>query len=131
MPAVVGAVAGDLEGHHGVPLSWFEVLLRLARNPERRLRMTDLAGQVILSTSGLTQLIDRMAAAGLVRRQACPSDRRGAYAALTPEGERALAAALPAHLDSLERHLVAPLGAQGAARLEALLVRLRDAARRP
>jgi DNA-binding MarR family transcriptional regulator len=65
-------------------------------------------------------------AAGLVRREACPSDRRGAFAVLTEEGEAALAAALPTHLESLERNVVAPLGPDDLETLEGLLRRLRD-----
>ena len=91
--------------------------------------MTELASQVGLTASGLTRLVDRIEAAGLVRREACPSDRRGTFAVLTEPGEAALARAMPAHLDSLERHLRTPLGGEGLAQLEALLRVLRDAAR--
>src|SRR3954463_9665149 len=111
--AVVGAVNRDLEEQSGMPVSWFEVLIRLARTPGQRLRMTELAGQVSLSTSGLTRLVDRVEAAGFIAREACPSDRRGAFAVLTPAGQEALQRTLPAHLESLERHLAAPLGRAG------------------
>src|SRR5215218_3087288 len=107
--AVVAAVNRDLEEQSGMPVGWFEVLIRLARTPGQRLRMSELAGQVSLSTSGLTRLVDRVEAAGYIRREACPSDRRGAFAVLTPAGEDALLRSLPAHLDSLERHVAAPL----------------------
>src|SRR6201999_1690490 len=61
----------------------FEVLMRLARTPNRRLRMNDLAGQTSLSTSGVTRVVDRMERDGLVRREACATDRRSSYAAVT------------------------------------------------
>ena len=76
-------------------MQWFEVLIRLARSPEHRLRMTDLAAQTILSPSGLTRAVDRLVEAGLVEREACPTDRRSTYAVLTPEGERRVLKALP------------------------------------
>jgi DNA-binding MarR family transcriptional regulator len=66
--------------------------------------------------------------AGLVRREACDSDRRGAYAVLTEAGGEALAGALGGHLDSVERHLAGPLGPEGTAQLTSLLRSLRDAA---
>lgn len=126
--ALVGAVSGDLEDEAGMPLTWFEVLVRLSRSPEQRLRMTDLAAQVALSTSGLTRLVDRMEASDLVRREACPSDRRGAFAVLAPAGRRAFERAIPSHLASLQRHLVEPLGAPRLGELTAALEVLRDGA---
>ena len=108
--AVTGAVERELVADAGISGHEFGVLLRLARTPGHRLRMTGLAGLVGLSTSGLTRLVDRLEAQGLVERTACPSDRRGFEAALTAKGTRLVDAALPAHLASIERHVVAPLG---------------------
>jgi DNA-binding MarR family transcriptional regulator len=108
--AVISQVNRDLEASIGVPVSWFEVLLRLARTPDQRLRMAELAGQVGLSTSGLTRLVDRIEDAGYVRREACPSDRRGAFAVLTDDGDNLLRKAVPPHLESLETHMAKPLG---------------------
>jgi DNA-binding MarR family transcriptional regulator len=70
----------------------------------RRLRMNLLAGSVLLSKSGLTRLIDRMEAEGLVERCSCPGDRRGYYAVLTPRGEQVFTDAAPVHLEGIERH---------------------------
>lgn len=127
--SLAGAVAGELERTSGLSPTWFEVLVRLARSPGKQMRMSELAAQVLFSTSGLTRLIDRMEHAGLVRRESCPDDRRGAFAVLTDGGLTALERALPAHLESLDRHLVDPLGARDLATLTALLERLRDATR--
>jgi MarR family 2-MHQ and catechol resistance regulon transcriptional repressor len=88
---------------HGMSLVEFEVMIRLGRSPEHRLRMTELAGQVALTTSGITRVVDRLEREGLVRRQACPEDRRGLWAVLTPEGLERLSAALPGHLALLEQ----------------------------
>jgi DNA-binding MarR family transcriptional regulator len=126
--AVMADVGRELEQAAGVPVQWFEVLLRLARSPEHRLRMTELATQVRLSTSGLTRLIDRIEEAGHVTREACPSDRRGAYAVLTPDGEQVLRAALPAHLDTIDHRIAVPLGDQLTAATDLLRV-LRDGGR--
>lgn len=96
------ALERRLESESGLSVQWFEVLIRLARTPGHRLRMSDLAAQTTLSASGLTRAVDRLEAAGLVERQACPSDRRSTYAVLTDEGETRILAALPLHLDQLE-----------------------------
>jgi DNA-binding MarR family transcriptional regulator len=101
----------ELRAECGLPLSWFEVLLFLSRAPERRMRMTDLAGSVLLSKSGLTRLVDRMVDAGLLERSVCPSDRRGVFVGLTGLGTEAFEAALPVHLRGVEEHFARLLGA--------------------
>ncbi len=111
----------------GLTAQWFEVLLRLVRSPGRRLRMSDLAAQTTLSASGLTRVVDRLEDAGLVRREACPSDRRGAFAALTEEGETRILQAVPlhvAHLVEIFQPVFTPAELETFA---SLLRRLRDA----
>ncbi|MFF3762417.1 MarR family winged helix-turn-helix transcriptional regulator [Streptomyces sp. NPDC002185] len=80
----------------------FGALMRLSRSPGRRLRMSDLAAQLLLSTSGVTRLVDRLQRGGLVHREASPEDRRSTYAALTPEGGARLDAVLPGHVEDIE-----------------------------
>jgi DNA-binding MarR family transcriptional regulator len=87
----------------GVSMSEFEVLLRLSRSDDTRLRMSDLATQANLSSSGLTRLIDRLEARGLVARQACPSDGRGSFAVLSPTGLELLLSVLPGHVALIDR----------------------------
>src|SRR5271166_2746329 len=72
-------VGPSLERDYGLPGQSFEVLIRLARSPGGRLRMTDLAAQTALTPSGLTRAVDRLAEAGLVNREACSNDRRGSF----------------------------------------------------
>src|SRR3712207_2664207 len=74
----------------GLPHAWFEVLVRLHRSDDGRLTMGALAGQVALTSGGITRLVDRMAAAGLVERRPGPTDRRTAYAVITANGGRRL-----------------------------------------
>jgi DNA-binding MarR family transcriptional regulator len=69
------------------PLGWYDVLWGLARAPEQRLRMSELAEKAVLSRSNLTRLVDRLEDAGLVRRERSEEDRRGAYAVLTAAGK--------------------------------------------
>lgn len=108
-------------------VQWFDVLMRLVRTPGHRLRMSDLAAQTTLSASGLTRAVDRLEAAGLVVREACPSDRRGAFAVLTAAGEARITAAVPVHVAELRAlfdELYSPAEVE---QLTALLRRLRDA----
>ncbi|MEA3056280.1 MAG: hypothetical protein QOD30_1712 [Actinomycetota bacterium] len=106
----------------------FGVLLRLARTPGNHLRMTDLAAGAGLTTSGMTRLVDRLEVAGYVERAACPSDRRGLEAVLTPKGRKLVDRVVPAHIDSIQRHVVEPLGGDTKA-LERTMRALRDSAR--
>lgn len=128
--AIAAAIERDIEAAAGISGAEFGVLLSLARTPGEHLRMTDLAGQASLSTSGMTRLVDRLVAAGLVERTACPNDRRGLEASLTPKGRTLVEVALPAHLDSIQRHVSEPLGGD-LKRLEAPMRVLRDSARKP
>ncbi len=102
--AVVTAALGDeLEEQRQLSLPWYEVLLQL-HAAGGRLQMKELARAVLFSRSGLTRLVDRMVDAGLVRREQCPSDRRGMFAVLTPEGRRRLRGAAGVHLRGIEEH---------------------------
>lgn len=115
----------SLEEACGVPHSWFEVLLRLARSPEERMTMGALAEQITLTTGGVTRLIDRMISAGYVERLPCPGDRRVSFAALTPAGRAKLAEARTVHAANLER-VFAGFSREEVATLDALLDRLRE-----
>ena len=96
----------------GVSGSAFEVMIRLARSPQHRLRMTELATQSTLTNSGLTRLVDRLDQAGLVEREPCETDRRGFFATLTPAGLAKVEGVLPAHLDTVDRILTGVLDAE-------------------
>lgn len=95
----------DLVDAHGMPLSWYDVLVQLAEAPDRRLRMTELADRVLLSRSGLTRLVDRLTATGLVSRQADPSDARGTFTVLTDDGLNRLREAAPTHLRGIGEYM--------------------------
>lgn len=94
----------ELVAERGMPLAWYEVLLHLWNAPGRRLRIQELASRALFSKSGLSQLVSRMEAAGLVVREECPSDRRGTNAVLTPAGRRAFSRAARVHLRGIQEH---------------------------
>lgn len=87
---------------HGLTLSDFEVLLRLSRSPDQRMRRVDLADQVFLSASGVTRLLDGLERQGLVERAACASDRRVVYAVLTDTGLERLRTAAESHFGQVD-----------------------------
>ena len=84
----------------------YYVLVQLSESPDQRMRMTDLAEGIQWSKSRLSHHIDRMETRGLVRREDCPSDARGAFACLTPAGLSAIESAAPHHVESIRRHFV-------------------------
>jgi DNA-binding MarR family transcriptional regulator len=127
--AVTDLLERELEQERGLPLSKFEVLLKLAEAPGGRLRMLELAQSVLLSKSGLSRLVDRMEEAELVRRERCPSDRRGAYAVLTDEGRRLLRRAAPVHLRGIKEHFTSHLDEHEIRVLTAALGKVNAAAR--
>ena len=92
------ALEKALERDHGIGLSEFEVLERLATcDCADGRRMQDLAGAVNLSQSALSRLIGRLEGAGLVHRSMCAADRRGIYAHITSEGRARVEAARPTY----------------------------------
>jgi MarR family transcriptional regulator, 2-MHQ and catechol-resistance regulon repressor len=123
---VVHVVQRNLEEAAAVPVPWLGVLIRLARSPGQRLRMSELARDMTMSTSGLTRLVDRIEASGHVRREACPEDRRGMHAVLTDEGRAVLARATPCHLADLERYVARAFDEGELVQLTSLLRTLRD-----
>jgi DNA-binding MarR family transcriptional regulator len=100
-----------------LPLAWYEVLLTLDQAPGGQLRLQKLISSALMTKSGVTRLIDRMEAAGLVSRAHCPMDRRGAYAVLTDAGREKLRRASPIHLRGIEAHFARHLDPERAATL--------------
>ncbi|MGH8995619.1 MAG: MarR family winged helix-turn-helix transcriptional regulator, partial [Acidimicrobiales bacterium] len=115
-----------LESDAGLSNQSFDVLIRLARTPGNRLRMSELAAQTTLSPSGLTRSVDRLEDTGLVVRETCPEDRRGAFAALTAEGMSVMNRVVPLHVAHLDELLHDVLSLDEERALEALLRKLRD-----
>jgi DNA-binding MarR family transcriptional regulator len=96
--SLVKRLDAQLEAEHGLPLTSYEVLVRLADAEGCKMRMHDIASSVLLSRSGLTRLIDRLERDGLVARKSCPHDARGAFAVLTDAGRQKLAEARATHM---------------------------------
>jgi DNA-binding MarR family transcriptional regulator len=114
----------ELVAAHDLPLAWYDVLVQLAEAPDRRLRMSDLAGAVLLSRSGVTRLVDRLERDGLVARIKCADDARGTYTVLTQAGLERLRGASGTHLDGVRRHVTDHFTPQELATFSELLERL-------
>src|SRR3954462_15920335 len=103
--ATNAAISRELEprlmGAHGLTLSDYDVLVQLARAPERKLRNIELAKAVVLTRSGVTRLFDGLEKDGLVARCSCPSDKRGSLVGITDEGLARLRAAATTHVEGV------------------------------
>lgn len=117
----------ELEKAHGVSLAEYEVLFRLSDAPGHRLRLNELTSHARMTKSGISRLVDRMQQGGLINTERCPSDRRGAYAVLTPAGRSIFRRAAALHLKGVQDHFGRHLDDDEAAALRTTLERLRDA----
>ena len=99
--SAIAAHAGADVARHGLTLAEFGILEALYhRGP---MLLGEVQRRILVSSGGITFLVDRLTAKGLVERRTCESDRRARYAALTPQGERLVAEIFPAHAEALTR----------------------------
>jgi DNA-binding MarR family transcriptional regulator len=123
--ALIQRIETDLKAHGLPPLSWYDVLWPLRRAEDRRLRMNELAREVVLSRTGLVRLVDRIEAAGLLRREPVPEDGRGSYVVITSEGTATLRRMWPVYRRHIQHDFLEPLGAE-ATRLRTALERIAE-----
>ncbi len=126
--AVTRQLDRELVAEHGLTINDYEVLLRLARAPDRMLRRVDLAQQVLLTPSGITRLLDGLQRSGYVEKAACDSDARVVYAKLTYSGLKKLAQATESHVASIGAIFCQQLSDDELETLRDLLTRLEPAA---
>lgn len=115
-----------LKQHSVLPMQWFVLLLRIARSPDSRIRLSDLASQTGMSPSGLTRALDRLEAKSYVERVACPEDGRSTWATISATGLDVLGPAVKAHLEHLEETLLSVLTRREQTAFEAILRKIRD-----
>ena len=125
--ALVRELSSELEAGHGLTINDYEVLLRLARAPERRLRRVDLAEQVVLTASGITRLLEGLERLGYVDRAACREDARVKYALLTDAGLAKLRDAATTHVAGIERLFLDRFDEQERAQLSDFMRRIGEA----
>jgi DNA-binding MarR family transcriptional regulator len=122
--ALARELGADLRAAHGLALTEFEILLRLANQPCEGMRMAALADTVLLSPSGLSRAVERLETRGLVQRIPCTEDRRGAYAALTESGRELVRTAGVTHATGIRRRFLDRLTSQETRLLTAIWDRL-------
>lgn len=106
---VEDALDRQLRRDADIPLSYYEIMVRLSAQDDRSMRMSDLASLTMSSPSRTTHAVGKLESLGWLRRVPCPTDRRGQVAVLTDEGFAALAAAAPGHVEEVRQRLLDPL----------------------
>jgi DNA-binding MarR family transcriptional regulator len=117
---LLAAVDVQLQRDSGMPLAYYEILVRLSEAPDRSLRMTQLAEASSSSKSRVSHAVARLEERGWVRRMDCPTDRRGQIAMLTDQGFDALAKAAPGHVEQVRRVLFDALSAEQIRQLDGI-----------
>jgi DNA-binding MarR family transcriptional regulator len=114
----------ELQDEHDIALVDYEVLVRLSEEDNRRMRMSQLAGQLASSKSRVSHQIARLENAGLVRRTVCHDDARGVFAELTDQGMAILQLAAPTHVEGVRQHLIDLLSKDDLAALASIFERV-------
>lgn len=104
--AVVGRLDAELRARHGLSVTSYEVLMLVGDAPRGRLRVSELSAATLLSVSGMSRMVDRLVREGLVVKESCEEDGRGADVALTDAGRARLAEARAAHLAGVRREFL-------------------------
>jgi DNA-binding MarR family transcriptional regulator len=126
--AVISAIERELKRQGLIPLIWYDVLVAISSAPGRKIRMSSLARELVLTRSGATRLVDKLEAAKLVQRESAIEDGRGAVATLTPAGREALRAAWPIYARGINQLFLSHLSARDVNTFARVFDRVRQAA---
>lgn len=121
--AVVSAVEAETKEAGMLPVEWYDVLWDLERH-EEGVRPFELEQRLLFAQYNLSRLIDRMVEAGLVKKMACPSDKRGHMLFVTDAGRKARRATWPHYARAVNKHLGEKLTEAETEKLAALLGKL-------
>lgn len=113
----------------GLRLTWYDVLLALNSAAGRRLTMSELGRQAVVSRERVSRVVTELIEEGLAERLTNPDDGRSTFAAITPEGRRRLRAAAPIYLEAIDEHFTRHLGAREVDTVRQALERVLDANR--
>lgn len=114
----------DLQAHSNLSGADYEILVALTDTPDGRQRFQDLAAAVEWERSRLSHQIARMIKRGLVRREECAEDGRGAFVVITPTGRKTIEAAAPKHVATVRRLVIDALSRDELAALELISNRI-------
>jgi DNA-binding MarR family transcriptional regulator len=110
----------------GLPLTWYDVLLELSAARDHRLTMSQLGERAVLSRSRVSRVVDDLTAAGLVRRDVHPEDRRSSYALITEAGLARFREAAPVYLTGIDDQFAGALTVSDLQQVCRLLQRVLD-----
>jgi DNA-binding MarR family transcriptional regulator len=128
--AVVARIESELAAAGLPELAWYDVLWAIERAPLQRVRLHELADELVFSRSNLTRLVDRIEDAGLVKRARAEDDRRGYYAVITPAGLMLRKKMWPIYSKAIETYFDGHLTRAENTTIRTVLRRVLDAARR-
>lgn len=117
-------VEADLKAAGLPPLAWYDVLLELRRAARGQLRQYEIGERVLLSKYNVSRLLDRLEAEGLLTREPCAEDRRGANVAITREGRAAVRKMWPVYARGIEQYFASRFSRQELEQLAELMGRL-------
>jgi DNA-binding MarR family transcriptional regulator len=123
---LIARMARDLQAHSKLSGADYEILVALTDTPHGRLRFQELAKTVEWEQSRLSHQITRMTKRGLVAREECPEDGRGAFVVLTPAGRKVIEAAAPKHVATVRRLVIDALSPDELATLGQISNRILD-----
>ena len=128
--ALVPRFDRELQETHGLPLTWYDVLLELNGAPQRRLTMGQLGSVAAVSRTRVSRVVDELVRAGLVTREPNPEDGRSAFAALSPAGRAVLRKAAPTYVAAVRRVFTDHLTAHESQSVASALRKVLDASAR-
>lgn len=99
-------LARELQRQTGLSEADYDVLVALSEAPEDRYRLGELGERLDWEKSRLSKQISRMSTRGLVTREDCTTDSRGAFAVLTKSGRKAIEAAAPIHVELVRKWFI-------------------------
>jgi DNA-binding MarR family transcriptional regulator len=114
------ALDRQLQRDSGMSHAYYQVLVALSESDRGSVRMSDLAALLRFSPSRMTHAVASLERRGWIRREPCPTDRRGQLAVLTADGRRAIAAAAPGHVAEVRARVFDRLDASQVGQLRAL-----------
>ena len=129
--ALVPLLDRELQEAHGLPLTWYDVLLELNAAPDRRLTMGQIGSVAAVSRTRVSRVVDELVRAGLVAREPNPDDGRSAFAALTSAGRSALRKAAPTYVAAVRREFADHLTVREADALASALRKVLAGGARP
>jgi DNA-binding MarR family transcriptional regulator len=122
---VMFRIERELKAAGAIPLASYDILIELETAAEKRLRLYDLAEACILTKSGITKIVNTLENQNLLKRERCPSDKRGFFAVITEQGGLAVRKTWPIYRGCIQNYFTSVLSETEVAQLGKILPKLR------